>query len=413
MSTRIQNPKSKVQNRRDPYAERRGRGRVLVWMGRLFLLFLACTSLGTAVFLLYGHWREARQGGMIAVEGGDPNLSALERIYLQTYLASQADALKQPVGSGSVPVTFVVAPGESAEQIAANLAAAGLMTDTELFLNYLRYYGLDSQLEAGTFEIDPQAAVPEVASSLTRAFAQEETVRFIEGWRVEEMADYLEENHSPAIANDFLAIAQRRTPFDLSSYEFLASLPADASLEGYLFPDTYRLPADADAAYLVNEMLTNFGRRVTPAMRQAFGANGLSLREAVTLASIVEREAVVAAERPLIASVFLNRLAQGMRLEADPTVQYVVGYQADVDRWWKSPLFQADLALDSSYNTYLYTGLPPGPIANPGLAALEAVANPASTNYIFFVADCKASVPGSHLFSVTYEEHLQYAQACQ
>jgi UPF0755 protein len=413
MSTRIQNPKSKIQNRRDPYAERRGRGRVLVWLGRLFLLFLACTSLGTAVFLLYGHWRDAQQGGIIAIEGGDPNLSAVERLYLQTYLGSRADALRRPVGSSTTPVTFVVAPGESAEQIAANLAAAGLMSDTELFLNYLRYYGLDSQLEAGTFEIDPQSAIPQVASSLTRAFAQEDTVRLIEGWRVEEMADYLEENHSPAIANDFLAIAQRRTNVDLSGYDFLASLPADATLEGYLFPDTYRLPADADAAYLVNAMLANFGRRVTPTMRQAFGSNGLSLREAITLASIVEREAVVATERPVIASVFLNRIAQGMRLEADPTVQYAVGYQVDTDRWWKSPLFLTDLDLDSPYNTYVYTGLPPGPIANPGLSSLEAVANPASTNYIFFVADCRALVPGSHLFSVTYEEHLQYVQACQ
>jgi UPF0755 protein len=238
-------------------------------------------------------------------------------------------------------------------------------------------------------------------------------VLLIEGLRVEEMADYLEENHSPAIANDFLAIAQRRTAFDLSGYDFLASLPANATLEGYLFPDTYRLPADADAAYLVNAMLANFGRRVTPTMRQALGTNGLSLREAVTLASIVEREAVVATERPVIASVFFNRLAQEMVLQADPTVQYIVGYQADSDRWWKSPLFQADLALDSPYNTYVYTGLPPGPIANPGLSSLEAVANPASTNYIFFVADCKALVPGSHLFSETYEEHLQYVQACQ
>jgi UPF0755 protein len=301
MNSRIQNPKSKIQNRRDPYTPRRGRANIVAWIGRLLLLFLACTSVGTALFLLYGSWREAQQGGMITVEGGDPNLSALERVYLQTYLASRSDELARPVSSGTTSLTFVVSPGESAEQIAANLAAAGLMPNTELFLNYLRYYGLDSQLEAGTFEINPQSTIPQVASSLTRAFAQDRTARFIEGWRVEEMADYLAENHSPAIANDFLAIAQRRTVFDLSSYDFLASLPATASLEGYLFPDTYRLPADADAAYLINEMLNNFGRRVTPAMRQAYGTHGLTLREAVTLASIVEREAVVSSERPVIA----------------------------------------------------------------------------------------------------------------
>jgi UPF0755 protein len=213
--------------------------------------------------------------------------------------------------------------------------------------------------------------------------------------------------------DEFLAIAKRERPFDLSPYTFLAGLPEGASLEGFLFPDTYRLPPDADAAYLVDAMLTNFGDKVTPAMRQFYGAQGLSLREAVTLASIVQREAVLAEERPLIAGVYFNRLAQNIPLSADPTVQYAAGYDAATDSWWKVPLYVSDLELDSPYNTYIYAGLPPGPIAAPSLGALEAVANPAPSDFLFFVADCRADRAGAHDFSVTFDEHLAKVQNCR
>jgi UPF0755 protein len=248
---------------------------------------------------------------------------------------------------------------------------------------------------------------------LTNAQAREITLRFIDGWRLEEMANYLRQTQPARIdADEFQAIAQRQRPFDLSRYDFLASLPPEATLEGYLFPDTYRVPLDADAAYLVDLFLTNFGNRVTPEMRQAFGAQGLSLREAVTLASIVHREAVVATERPLIAGVFLNRLHSNTLLQADPTVQYALNYQPEEQTWWKNPLFLEDLQIDSPYNTYLYMGLPPGPIASPGLDSLQAVANPTQTDFFFFVANCDGAVPGSHAFSVTYEEHLANVQKC-
>ena len=253
-----------------------------------------------------------------------------------------------------------------------------------------------------------------MAASLTEAVVREDTVRFVEGWRVEQMADHLADNPTANIdAAQFLAIAQRQAAFDLTPYTSLADLPATASLEGYLFPDTYRVPPDADAVYLVNLMLQTFDRRTTAGLRQGFQSQGLTVYQAVTLAAIVEREAVVASERPIIAGVFYNRLAQGIKLEADPTVQYPLGYQPASDSWWKSPLFLEDLALDSPYNTYLYAGLPPGPIANPSLSSLEAVAFPTQTEFIFFVADCAAAVSGSHAFSVTYEEHLANVQRCR
>jgi UPF0755 protein len=148
-------------------------------------------------------------------------------------------------------------------------------------------------------------------------------------------------------------------------------------------------------------------------MRQSYGAQGFGVREAVTLASIIQREAVVAEERPLMAGVFLNRLNQGILLQADPTVQYAVGYQAENASWWKSPLSLADLQSSSPYNTYVHSGLPPGPISNPGLGALSAVAEPIETEYLFFVADCTAEVRGSHIFSQTFEEHLVYVERCR
>lgn len=373
---------------------------------RSVLLLVVLTACVSAGLLFYFQWRGGDLGNGRSLQPRD--------IYLQTYLAANADALEQPAGNGFTPAPFTIAPGESADAIAANLAAAGLLNNSELFLNYLRYYGLDAQLEAGEYIVDPQQTIPQMAATLTTAVVREETVRFVEGWRLEQMADYLAKNPTANIdASQFLAIAQRQAAFDLTPYPFLAGLPPTTTLEGYLFPDTYRVPLDADAVYLVDLMLRTFERRVTPQMQQGFQAQGLTIHQAVTLAAIVEREAVVATERPIIAGVFYNRLAQGIKLEADPTVQYPLGYQPETDSWWKSPLWLDDLALDSPYNTYVYTGLPPGPIANPSLSSLEAVAFPTQTEFIFFVADCGAAVSGSHAFSVTYEEHLANVQRCR
>ncbi|HRQ37480.1 MAG TPA: endolytic transglycosylase MltG [Chloroflexota bacterium] len=399
--------------RKDPYKEKSGCNKTAVWIFRGGLLLLVMVVCLTASLVLYARWLNSGQGG-VRLEGGGAHLNPAERLYLQTYLASQAEQLQGPAGTGTTAVPFTITPGQTAAEITVNLAAAGLVRDPELFLNYLHYFGLDSRLEAGDFLLDPTWPLPEMAVALTDARAREITLRFIEGWRLEEMADSLRQIRPADInADEFQAIAQRQAPFDLSRYDFLSSLPPDATLEGYLFPDTYRMPLDANAAYLIDLMLTNFGERVTPEMRQAYGAQGLSLREAVTLASIVQREAVIADERPLIAGVFLNRLRDGILLQADPTVQYALGYQPDRQTWWKTPLFLTDLQFDSPYNSYVYGGLPPGPIASPSLSSLQAVANPAPSDFIFFVASCDGMAPGSHVFSVTFEEHLANVERCR
>ncbi len=368
--------------------------------------------MAVAILLLYNRWRAAAYGPVIQIEGGNPSLSLPERVYLQSYLVANAEALAEPAGNIGPPSRFVIASGETAGVVAANLEAEGLLRNRELFLNYVRFYGLDSRLEAGAFIVDPALSIPEVAQQLTDARAQEITLRFLEGWRAEEMAAYLAATTPAEIdADRFLSIVYGRAAFALSDFEFLGGLPTGASLEGYLFPDTYLVPLDATTDDLIAMMLNNFGRQVDGALRAGYAAQGLSLHEAVTLASIVERETPIREERPLVAGVFLNRLRVPMPLQADPTVQYALGYSPATSSWWKSPLSSADLQIDSPYNTYRVEALPPGPIASPGLASLQAVAAPQSSDFIYFVADC--SRPGAHLFSVTYEEHLQNVARCR
>jgi UPF0755 protein len=156
---------------------------------------------------------------------------------------------------------------------------------------------------------------------------------------------------------------------------------------------------------LVSILLQGFTSQLPKEAQAAYTEHGLTLFQAVTLASIIQREAMVEDEMPLIASVFYNRLAIGMKLEADPTVQYALGFNATQGTWWTNPLSGENMQFDSPYNTYLYPGLPPGPISNPGLAALEAVANPAQTTFYYFQARCDDS--GLHNFAETFEEHKQ------
>ncbi len=282
------------------------------------------------------------------------------------------------------------------------LVQAEVVADGELLCNYMRYRGLDTGIEAGQYVISGALTPRQIAERLQSAAVQQVVLTVLEGWRLEEIAQALPTQGIGFGAREFLQAARYKP----EGYAFLADAPQSAGLEGFLFPDTYHLDDDTTAQDLVRLMLENFDRRVDGQMRAGFEAQGLNLFQAVTLASIIEREAVVDEERGLIASVFLNRLRAGMKLEADPTVQYALGQQPD-GSWWKSPLTADDLALDSLYNTYRYPGLPPGPIANPGLESLRAVAFPEQTEYLYFRAACDGS--GLHTFARTFEEHLQNA----
>jgi UPF0755 protein len=335
-----------------------------------------------------------------------------ETLFLSTYIESQDEALSEPAGTDETPVTFLIEPGQSVETIANQLENQGLVNDAELFRRYVQYKGLDAGIQAGSYTLRQTMTIPEIARLFQEAKAPEQQVTLPEGRRMEELATLVAEQTNIS-ADAFLQLTQtgwRQTDL-LTQYDFLANIPITATLEGYLFPDTYRLPVEATPYDLVERMLSDFARQVTPEIQQGFAERGLTLHEGITLASIVEREAVIPAERPIIAGVYHNRLRDGWPLSACPTVQYALGYQPEEGDWWKSQLYFSDLEISSPYNTYRNQGLPPAPIANPGLAAIQSAAQPAETEYYFFMVDCSAG-DGSHLFAKTESEHLANFEAC-
>ena len=338
---------------------------------------------------------------------------------LSVYLEANRDRLSVAASAQKQPVPFVVAPGTPAKAIAQDLQTAGLINDALLFEAYVRVQGLSSKLEAGTHTLSPDMTIPEIADVLQNALAPSITVTVRPGWRLEQTADVL--NKSSANSGD--AYRQAATAADLSGltpedrkrYSFLQFLPAGQGLEGYLYPDSYELPREgATAADLLKRQLDEFEAKVMPVYWEAVAQDPATpdLHQVVTLASIVEREAVLDEERPTIAGVYLNRLARGMRLEADPTVQYAMGFQPATGQWWKTPVFLEEYSqVDSPYNTYLTSGLPPGPIAAPRLASIRAVLNPEQHDYLYFVAEPGGS--GRHIFSRTFEEHLENVKRYQ
>ncbi|MFQ6019709.1 MAG: endolytic transglycosylase MltG, partial [Dehalococcoidia bacterium] len=318
-------------------------------------------------------------------------------------------AVIDEIGPGAtvtpIPGETAVIPierGDSPETIGERLEEAGVINSSLHFRILISLLGYDQLLQAGLYEFDPGTPTLTAVQRIRSGQISPLQAVVPEGLRREEVAAILA-GQGVIPAQEFLAAATTTTPYD---FDFLAGLPMGTPLEGYLFPATYSFGRDTDADGVVEAFLTAFDQNLSLALRQEAAEAGLSLHTVVTIASIVEREARVSEERPVIAQVFLKRLRLGQPLEADPTVQYAVANDpANVERFghWKQGLTQADLSVDSPYNTYLNSGLPPGPIANPGLDAIEAVIRPADTNYLFFVA----KPDGSHAFAETLEEHLE------
>lgn len=336
-------------------------------------------------------------------------LSSPDDLLIGVYLDANAAELDQPAGSDDMPVAFVVESGETAGEIAARLRQEGLISDAELFRRYVQYHGLDAGIEAGEFTLRQTMTIPEIAQALQQGMRAELVVTVQEGLRLEQVATVVAAQTGIS-EEEFLAWTTTGWRNSGFAFDFLADLPPDATLEGFLFPETYRLPEDATSVDLLSRMLETFDARVTPEMRTAAANRGLNVYELVTLAAVVEREAVLDQERPLIAGVFHNRLATGWFLNACPTVQYAIGSGDETGEWWPV-LTLNDLEMDSSYNTYQNPGLPPGPICSPGLASIQAAAYPADTDFFFFLADCTKG-DGSHLFAATEDEHLSNYHMC-
>lgn len=332
--------------------------------------------------------------------GGDP--SSPEDYLIGFYLQLRQGDVTRPIGSDSASVTFSVEQGETAETISNKLAEMGLITDPGLFRLFLRYYKLDQKMEAGNYELRRNMTMVEVAETLQRARLEEVTVSVPEGWRAEQVAEMLGDKNIMDNSTFTSFVQGGKASLSGVQYSIMDEIPPGASLEGFLFPDTYRVPERATPADLVTRMLENMDRQVTQEMRAKSANQGLSFYQVLIVASIVEREAVIADERPVIASVYLNRVKGNMFLGADPTVQYAMGFQPDKGQWWKTPVTLEEYqGVISPYNTYLNRGLPPGPICSPGLSSIMAVLEPADTKYIYFVA----RGDGYHVFAETSEEH--------
>ena len=334
----------------------------------------------------------------------NPELGLRQRLFLPLQLIFQAEELTEPADPLGEEVQFDITMGESVPAITGRLQEAGLISSPGALNDYLLYSGLDTTLQAGKYTLSPQMSPVEIAQALQDPKPTQAVLSILAGWRAEEIAATLPASGLNIAEDDFIRLVYN--PASLGSVS--GELTDLDTLEGFLFPGVYELPREATLSQLIQTLLDRFESEVSPEMRTAFEMQGLSLSDAVILASIVEREAVVEEEMPTIASVFYNRLALGMPLASDPTVQYALGYNRDQETWWTNPLSAQDLEVDSAYNTYRHPGLPPAPIANPGREALEAVAYPAQTPYYYFRAACDGS--GRHNFSQTYTEHL--ANAC-
>lgn len=279
--------------------------------------------------------------------------------------------------SDKAPKIFVVQKGQGVKEIAYSLKKEGLIRDPIVFFLLVKQQGLDKQIQAGDFRLNPSMSAQEVATNLTHG-TLDIWVTIPEGIRAEEIADILKAK--------------------IPSFKDSWRETLDAN-EGYLFPDTYLIPRDASVDLVVSLLKNNFTRKYD--QLKATKKVSLTDSDVIKIASIIEREAIFDEDRPMVASVLINRLELGMPLGSDPTVMYALGYDKQTKSWWKKDLTVDDLAINSPYNTRKVVGLPPTPISNPGVSAIEAALNPSNTDYLYFYSDSKG-----HLhFGKTLKDH--------
>lgn len=279
--------------------------------------------------------------------------------------------------TNTVPVIFVVARGAGGKEISADLARQNLIHSPTGFYLLIKLLGIETRLQAGDFRLNKSMDAKTIALELTHGML-DSWVTTLEGWRNEEIATQLTKD------------------MDIPEDQFL-----QYAKEGYMFPDTYLVPLDATGAAVAKMFLDNFNQKVTPAMREDAKKNGLSFAQTITLASLIEREGRTDGDRPVIAGILLNRIKEGMPLQVDATLQYALGYQPFAKTWWKNGLTNEDKKVASLYNTYLHVGLPPAPIANPGIASIKAAIYPTATDYFYYLHDESGNVH----YAKTLEEH--------
>ncbi|HEY6736849.1 MAG TPA: endolytic transglycosylase MltG [Candidatus Saccharimonadia bacterium] len=291
----------------------------------------------------------------------------------------------RPAGTSTTKQTVIIKPGQNAPAIADTLRAAGLIRDRNAFVSYINFHGLRAKLKAGTYTFAPSEAATDIAQAIAGGHTLVRRLLVPEGYTLSQIR---------AAAGDLglNAAAFNAALADAHGQAFLAGKPAGVSLEGYLFPDSYEVGPATTASQLIGAMLDNFGQKVGAEYVRAFAAEGLTLHQGLTLASVVEKEVNNAADRPVVAQIFLKRYKSGQPLGSDVTAEYASKLLG---------LSGLDINANSPYNTRRFAGLPPGPICSPGLSSLDAVARPATTDYLYFLSDKN----GVTHFAKTFAEH--------
>ena len=296
--------------------------------------------------------------------------------------------------SGEV-VNFEIKSGEGVHQISQRLFQQGLIRDQFYFELYVWLHDWQRNFLVGPYELSAKMSIGEIVRKLTNPGDSETAITILEGWNNREIAEYLAENNL-GNQEEFLNLVSRNLGQFVSEYDFLIDKPSSVDLEGHLFPDTYRVFKNATALEITKKMLDNFGAKLTQEMRVDIKNAGKSIFEVITLASIIEKEVRTEQDMKMVADIFNKRLEQGIALQSDATVNYVTG------KGLVQPT-AADIAVDNLYNTYKYRGLPPGPIANPGLKAIKAAIYPTPNQYYYFLTTAEGEV----IYSQTYQEHLK------
>lgn len=332
----------------------------------------------------------------------DENLDASQRMLYSVYLLMHRTDLEQPALSADEGKLFIIKSGDTGSMISERLKAEGWIKNTDVFNVYLKYKGIDRRVQAGSYYLSSGDTPLEIAKRIHDADPENVDFSILPGWRVEEIAGLIPASGLNFSADDFLEAFHSPGEETISELSFRPE-----NLEGLLYPTSYILSRTSSPQSVIQEMVRTFFAQLPAEYGEQVAKHGLSLYDAIILASIIQKEAVVIEEAPLIAGVFINRLREGMPLQSDPTVQFALGFIEDQQSWWKNPLTSEDLKVTSPYNTYTRAGLPPAPICNPGAPAMLSVANPAITEFLYFRSACDGS--GLHTFSRTYEEHLEAA----
>ncbi|MDD2807097.1 MAG: endolytic transglycosylase MltG [Patescibacteria group bacterium] len=291
---------------------------------------------------------------------------------------------------------FIVEPGWGSTRISFELKNRDFILDPYAFQLYTWINGISSRLQDGEYQLAKKLTLPEISKILNKGTGTSKEIKltFIEGWSNKDYANYLVQKGVIASTAEFFAAVQKKAAW-WDDYAILSSRPKTLDLEGYLFPDTYRIFNDSTVIDVVKKMLANLQNKITPDLMVEIARQHQDLHEILTVASILEKEVSTDQDRKLVADIIYKRLDAGMPLQVDSTVNYVTGQS-------KSRSSAIDLKFDSPYNTYLYKGLPPGPIDNPGLSSITAAIYPQSNPYYFFLT----TPDGEVIYSKTHDEHV-------